>query len=138
MEYNEAEQVYEGTLILSAHDLEMWLEQKQIGLISLEEQTDDELLLEAMGYEVFEHFKVSTKTAELSFTIYGYEVLPNGLCQIYFASNKVDSSNELEIRFDLLMDAFPEQQNKITFLQGKESYTATFTSIQKQANIQIK
>jgi hypothetical protein len=138
MEYNATEGVYEGTLIFSAHDFEMWLNQKGIKVVDLEDHIESYSFMEDAGEVVFEDFSVSNNTSFLHLSIIGFEVLNNGLCQIYFASSKSPAFDSLDVKFELLMDVFPDQQNKITFLDGKNSYTATFTQVNKQANIQIQ
>lgn len=136
--YNSKESVYEGTLILSTHDVEEWLQQKEIPLLSLEEHTNDLEMYEYIELELFEGFQIKTNGTSLLFELIGYEVLENGMTQFYFHSQKTEKGTQLDITFDLMMNEFPQQQNKINYIENNQSYTAVFIAEQKQSIISIE
>lgn len=126
MSYNEEEQAYEGTLILSTHDVEEWLIQKEVPISSLEDHIDDYSVYPLMELEIFEGFQITANGINLIFELDGYEILDNGMTQFYFHSKKVEKGNKLDITFDLMMREYPRQQNKINYLEENKSLTAVF------------
>ncbi len=138
LNYNVEEGEYEGTLILSTHDVEDWLKRKEVPIITLEDHIDDYEIHALMELEIFEGFEVKSNDQGLIFQLIGYEILDNGMTQFYFHSNKTDKGNELDITFDLMMDEFPQQQNKINYIENNRSLTAVFLKEHRQTSISLK
>ena len=75
----------------------------------------------------------------LDFEIDGIEVMNNGITNFYFRSAPVPKElKALKIRFDLMMDSYPKQQNKITLRKEKETYIALFTNNSRVDKITVK
>jgi hypothetical protein len=71
------------------------------------------------------HFVVEAKE-KIKFNLVGSEVFLNGRTNFYFESESIEIKRELKITFDLLMDVFKQQQNKITLTYRDKKYTRTF------------
>lgn len=138
LSYNTSAQAYEGTLILSTHDVEDYFQRKGIAIRALENHTEDFDLQELIALELFEGFAIQTENGTLDFELMGYEVLENGMTQFYFRSQSITKSKELDITFDLMMDLFPKQQNKINYISEDESASAVFLVNNKQSRISLK
>ncbi|MBU2018260.1 MAG: hypothetical protein KJ941_01330 [Bacteroidetes bacterium] len=131
MSYNQDNQNYEVTLVLSTHDVEEYFQSKSLNIKELEDHIGDANKLAEMSKVLLSGFKVKAGTQTLQLSSIGYEVLPNGLTHFYFNSQKIPSSQNFDIEFDLMMEFLPEQQNKLTFLQDERSITTVFTQSNK-------
>lgn len=60
------------------------------------------------------------------FTLIGYEVNTKGMVQFYLVSQVMKLTDSYTTSFDLLMDQFPDQQNKLIFNAGEKEQTAVF------------
>jgi|TARA_R110000737_G_scaffold223373_2_gene238379 hypothetical protein len=138
LSYNSTDQVIEGTLMLSTHDLEEWFQIKKLPVKELEDHVSDEKLIQQMASTLFSEFKIKNNGTSLKLQLIGYEVLPNGMTNFYFHSNKTEKPQKLDFTFDLMMNELPKQQNKITYLDKQKSYTAVFVSTKKQSSIIIE
>jgi hypothetical protein len=61
----------------------------------------------------------------------------NGLTDFFFQSEVIEISNEMTVRFDLLMNQYKEQQNKLTFIYNLKKHTYPFTQINKEQIIHL-
>jgi hypothetical protein len=136
MSYNSTDQVLEGTVMLSTHDVEEWFQEKKLPIKEMEDHVTDAALIQQMAKALFNEFKVKSGGKEVIFQMIGYEVLPNGMTNFYFHSNKIAKPNKfIDITFDLMMNELPAQQNKVTYLDNEKSYTAVFTQAKSQSSI---
>ncbi len=136
--YNTDESVYEGTLILSTHDLEEWFVSNNLKIGELEDYTKDEDMQQAMSELLFEGFQVTTEFGSLEFQIVGYEVLETGMTNFYFKSKKSEAGTSLDVTFDLMMREYPKQQNKLNYIEGIKSVNAVFLANKKTSTISLK
>lgn len=136
LSYNNESKAYEGTLMLSAHDIQEYLEYKDIVTEDIEGFTNDQELIEMIGLTLFSGFQLQSEGNAIDLKLIGFEILKNGMAQFYFTSNTVKKATELNITFDLLMDIYPKQQNKVTFKNGFTSQTAVF--LQNKTNASLK
>lgn len=127
VEYNESTRKLEITLELSAHDVEFDLKKAGIPLEShIEDQLQNTVFKQQLGEHLKKGFSISSDDSPVSLNLLGFDVMPNGLLYAYFESAPVELSKTLLFRFDLLMESFPNQQNKITFIRNKQKQTAVF------------
>jgi hypothetical protein len=126
MQYNATNQTLEATLVLSAHDLEDVLKSKKIIARELEFLEKDSLIIANLEIFVNSEFIVSTGSTRARFSLLGFEVLKNGLVQIYLLSDPLILGKSIDVSFSILMNEFPEQQNKLTFINNKQKRTAVF------------
>lgn len=138
LEYNQEEQIIEGTLILSTHDLEEWFQFKKKAIKELENYVSDERIKLQMANLLFKEFSLNNNESIMKLSLIGYEVLPNGMTNFYFHSNKTERPEKLEIIFGTMMKEYPSQQNKVTYFENEKNYTALFTTNKKQSLIIIE
>lgn len=136
MEYNVVSQRIEMTLTLTTHDFERALEKDGIKIDNLASLNEDEI--QTVQEYINAHYVVNTGSSKSSLEFVGNEVSLNGTSNWYFESTPLAFEKEIEIRYDLLMDAYPEQQNKVTLYYKGETFTATFTPIEKTKQIYIE
>ena len=116
VEYDELNGKIEATITLTTHDFEKSLREKG-NPIFLSKAIDDSVQFNLVKQHLLKGFSVSLDSQEVSFQLDGIEVMLNGATNFYISSTvPTSSSKDLEIYFGLLMDTFPEQQNKATLL----------------------
>ncbi len=126
VEYNDVTQKFETTLIVSTHDLEMILEKKEISSVKIDQISEGSQDYANLASYLTSHFIIKTGSERCSFNLIGMETLLNGTTNFYFESLPVELSGELSFRFDLFMDFYKQQQNKITFHYRDNTYTFPF------------
>ncbi|MCR9173974.1 MAG: hypothetical protein NXI10_15830 [bacterium] len=136
MEYNAISQRIEMTLTLTTHDFERALEEKGNAIDNIASLGDEEIA--RIEKYVNSHFYVTSGEEKSRLKFIGNEVSLSGTSNWYFESEPIDFQDEITIRYDLLMDVFPEQQNKVTLYHKGETFTATFTPIDKTKQIYIE
>jgi hypothetical protein len=149
MSYSTEESQYQGTLIVSTHDVEDWFRERGLDLNELEDHVYNEEMWSKMGELLFDGFRAEGNypltevgpnegSESLKFIIDGYEVLKNGMTNFYFHSRECEMHTSLDVYFGLMMEVFDQQQNKITFYDGAETFTRVFTQMQKRNKIELK
>lgn len=138
MEYNSDSKKLELTLIVSTHDVEHWLQNKGVKVKELEDHTKDNVLQKEFETKLLSGYAVIYENANVSLKLIGYEVLDNGLTHFYFTSDSFDLKNQFTVKFDLLMDDFPEQQNKLTFIYKGKKQTVPFLQTTREQTIKLE
>lgn len=136
LSYNQDDGVYEGTLTVSTHDFNDWLEMREIDLTENDDPTKP-TYFQQLSREIFTGFLVSANGNSIAFEIVAMEDLNTGLTNYYFRSMKAEKSNSLDVTFDLMMNLFPQQQNKITYRDELKSSTAIFLSNKTHSSISL-
>jgi hypothetical protein len=132
VEYFENSAKIEATLTVSAHDLESYMQKEKIIENSLENAFLDERELTSIEQVINSNFLFYEKNADKqsawvsSFKIDGYHILLNGNIEIYLSCDLEKPLPMLSVKFNLLMDYFTEQQNKITFINKEKKSTLNF------------
>lgn len=139
MSYDETNKTLETTIILSEHDFENILLKAQKINKSLEYLEKDSLAIRIVEQEILKNFSVSNAKDSIPFHFesIGFEVMPNGLIQIYLFAENIEAFSALQITFACLMEQFPAQQNKMTFIKKEKKYTAVFLQQRPTAILKI-
>lgn len=138
VEYNSGKEVLEITLESAAHDVVRFLQSEEIAISDLTKHYNDSAMNVAIETSINQHLSFSTANQSVFLHLDGYEVLPNGLVLFYLSSGKIQLQKELTCRFDWLMSAFSEQQNKLTLTVHKQKYTAVFLNRQPVVTLNIQ
>jgi hypothetical protein len=137
LEYKEMEGRLEATISVTSHDLEQYLQKKKLIKCELTAALKDSVTFLLISNELNNHFFVDldpygqNSTMDgvefIRFTLDGYEDEYTGTIRFYLHANvNHPISATFGITFNLLMDAFKEQQNKLTFLFREEKSTFVF------------
>ena len=136
MEYNDDCSCLEISIKVSSHDLNSIAENKIEDFQSLESALNDKkqiadivenILLQ--GFEISQHEKFTQLFYE------GYELNNDGNCYFFFRSEEIDNES-INVRFDLFMSTYTEQQNKLIYRNGRESNeTYSFFIFNRQTDI---
>lgn len=138
LEYNEMNKSLEATIIASAHDLESVLKENDVISKSLDSAKKNKKEYYAINDFLNKNFCVHTADSisllaldsalppQLEFVMDGFEVLLNGDVQFYLSATIAKPTKQFYVKFDFLMDKFPEQQNKLTFRYRDKKFTYNF------------
>jgi hypothetical protein len=123
VEYDEYNARVEATVVMTAHDFESYLKKEKIITKELSFYKNDSVVMKRVENEISKHFSIQS-TSVGTFTLEGFEIALTGMIQVYLTAPILSTPTGLEIQFDLLMDEFKEQQNKLTFIyrDQKTSY----------------
>jgi len=137
MEYNDITRKFEITISLTTHDLEKLYEKKggeTIDLTTYEvNSSTTRLIIEYFS----KHFQLITEKEPCTLNLLGFESNLNGVTNFYFESDPVDITPTLEIKNDILMDEYLQQQNKITLYYQSKSYTTDFLSNERKTTLSL-
>jgi hypothetical protein len=137
LEYKELNGRLEATISATAHDLEHYLQQKQVITGNLVSALKDSAKLLLISNELNNHFFVDldpfgqNSTMDgvefIRFSLDGFEEERTGTIRFFMhAAVNHPISATFGITFNLLMDAHAEQQNKLTFLFREKKSTFVF------------
>ena len=138
VEYNEMNKSLEATIIASAHDVESVLRENDLISKSLDDAKKNKKEYYAINDFLNKNFSVHTADSlslitldsaippQIEFVMDGFEVLLNGDVQFYLSAKIQNPINQFYVKFDLLMEKFPDQQNKLTFRFRDKKFTNNF------------
>lgn len=135
MEYNDITRKFEITISVTTHDLEKVYEKNNDVKLNLQEYESNSKTSELMIAYFKRHFELKTENSTCKLNLVGYESSLNGITNFYFESDEIDITPTLLLKNDILMDEFPNQQNKITLYHQSKSYTYDFLSHERTKTI---
>ncbi len=136
---NTFSQRMEGTIMCTEHDLELGLKDEGVMVKELSISLEDSTIYAFLENYINNHFQIKTNNFKSNFRLVGYESFLNGQIYLYIESNPLpDEYESLDVRFDLLMDIFNDQQNKLTIYHEGTSTTTPFIRGDASQIIEIK
>jgi len=148
IEYNEMTQKFEGSIVATTHDLEFALTKSyglQTKLEKIDPKSPETKILESylnktlqLTYTCSMDSNAADANCVSSWTIESFQLMKNGTIELYFSSIAKQVFSGLQVDFSFLMDAFPEQQNKLTFIFRNERQTMNFTKSTPQQSFALK
>jgi hypothetical protein len=148
VEYDEMNSRIEATLTVSTHDFEFYLQQKGIIQGDLNKNKSDSLKIQLIEEEIIKHFNL-TEGINIDYSnknqkpylgqlrLDGFETNLTGTVEFYLSIDVYQPLKSIEITFDLLMDQYPNQQNKLHLLTRNEKRTIDFLSSKKTQLIEL-
>ena len=148
VEYDEMNSRIEATLTVSTHDFEFYLQQKGIIQGDLNKNKSDSLKMQLIEEEIIKHFSLiegintdySNKNQKRTLgklRLDGFETNLKGTVEFYLSIDVYQPLKSIEITFDLLMDQYPNQQNKLYLITRNEKRTIDFLSSKKTQLIEL-
>lgn len=140
IEYNGSSKKLEITLEVTAHDLET--DMKKAGIVidkHIENQGKNPEFKKQLELHLSKGFEIAISDSSIPLKVIGFDVMPTGQLYVYLESDPVVPKTSIDFKFDLLMDTFPNQQNKITFtfFQDKSKQTAVFLPTKRTESINL-
>lgn len=127
VDYNSTNKTLEISIEMSGHDIENALSKAGYQFKKhIENETQNTEFKKFFEEYLLKHFVIFNNNKIATLKSIGYEVLPNDLLYVYFVSEEVDISSEFSFQFDLLMNEFPAQQNKLTFNRNNVKHSLVF------------
>jgi len=148
VEYDEMNSRIEATLTVSTHDFEFYLQQKGIIQGDLNKNKSDSLKMQLIEEEIIKHFILiegintdySNKNQKRTLgqlRLDGFETNLTGTAEFYLSIDVYQPLKSIKITFDLLMDQYPNQQNKLYLITRNEKRTIDFLSSKKTQLIEL-
>lgn len=144
VEYDDLSGKIETTISMTTHDLEYYLQKKKIITKNLSTSLEDSILRIAISKEIIEHFNMSTGNnrddyvdinARTNFE--GFELFLNGKVEFYYSASLEHPLKSIQITFDLFMDEYPEQQNKLHLIYRNQKKDYVFLPSKKTQLIEF-
>lgn len=138
MEYNEMESRFELTITATTHDVERSMSEKGLLVSGKPLNNKDTFLLQVLEKDLNHHFELTLKGVEqrLNFKLEGFETELTGITRFYLSCpSPLSSIVSMNVFFDFLMDTFPDQQNKLTFIYRGNKQTVAFLPSNKTQTI---
>lgn len=138
IEYNEFCNCFEGFISLSSHDFEELLNEEKNTKTSISKAMNDSLLKKEINEILNSGLSFSAGRQEIRIQLEGYESEMNGLTRFYFKTKPFKNSEEIIVEYDLFMEKYKEQQNKLTIIQRDKKVTIDFLIQEKTKLITIE
>ena len=138
MEYNNECSRLEISIKVSSHDLNSIAESQIENFQSLESAlTDKKQSTDIVANILLQGFQISQQQRFTQLFYEGFELNNDGNCYFFFRSEEIDNES-INVRFDLFMNTYTEQQNKLIYRDSKESKeTYSFFLFKRQTDIQL-
>jgi hypothetical protein len=145
VEYNEVNGRFEVSITATTHDLDKQLRAVDAQFKGLQQASGDSLSYALVESELNKHFSFSflqensimDGTNAFYFQLDGIETQLNGTVVLYLSAASRTVNDKMEVTFDLLMEQFPEQQNKLTFIYRGKKSTLVFLPNQRTQLIEL-
>ena len=136
MQYNQQTSCLEISICVSTHDLDFYFRQK-IQDISLEKAMKNDTLLKKINLLITNGFAIRQGGIKNQLTIEAYENTLDGYTFFYIKSEPIRLNEPTSVTYDLFMDLFTEQQQKLTVLGSNHSNTYPFMLFQREQTINL-
>ncbi|WP_159038585.1 DUF6702 family protein [Brumimicrobium mesophilum] len=137
MQYNEKTEKFEISLEVTGHDLEDYIKNKGILIPRLEDCVGKPLYLNMIEQEISSGFQVIIKERTLQLDLVGMKINDNDQVVLFLVSNKVEKPLTIDVKYNLLMDFYPLQQNKLTIFKPKGKQFVTFLNTRFKRTIEL-
>lgn len=138
LELNPFTSRLEGTVMLTKHDFEQALNSTGITVNDLSVELRDSTLQTVVEHYLNQHLTFNAENYSSDFELEGFESFLNGQLYLYLSSVAPVNPGQFSVRFDLLMETFPDQQNKITLYYKEGSYTEAFIKSEETQEINLE
>lgn len=123
---SEERKSIEISIEITAHDIVYLFENEKIGLLKPLFKDDKEYFNDSILKKyIDQHFMISHKENKVDLTFLGNEISLDGVLMVYMESKMKKPLKSIEIKNDLLISSFPNQQN-IVNLKGSINSSYTF------------
>jgi hypothetical protein len=138
VEYNDFCGCFETSLTVTTHDIEQVLRKKNLLNKNLETSLTDNILKQGIEELINEGLQISTGGKKVALHLEGNDIGINGLTTFYLSSKPIILFDEIIFEYNLLMNEFPEEQNKLTFIFRGEKTTMNFITNQFTHSIKLE
>jgi hypothetical protein len=140
MELNEVSSRFEITLTATTHDVERALIQDGLNRGDVKWNSSDTVFTRLLENKINRHFSISVdgKDQKSRLILEGVENELTGTTRFYLSCPlPIVGFASFTVLFDFLMDTFPEQQNKLTFIYREQKQTVSFLPSHKTNTLRL-
>lgn len=125
IQYSTKQKRFEVSITCTGHDLENYIESKDIEIPKFEECIESPVHQKKIEKIIQDGFKVYVDDKSILLELVGMEVNTKDQAVFYLTSREMIKPANFEVEYNLLMDYYPIQQNKLTVFspEGKEYLT---------------
>lgn len=133
IEINEMNNRLEATFVVTTHDLEKVLRDNYAYDVKISGNENNLALIDSIRKVINKGFSLNGKVFQSNLKIDGIEVQLNGITNIFCSQEVLKIDSDMNVKFDLMMDTFESQQNKITLMyRGKKSSLVFIPTMKSQ------
>ncbi len=127
IQYNQTSKKLEISIEATAHDVEYALKTQGITFKKhLENETKNNTFKKVFERYLQAEFQLYLTEKQIALQLIGFEIMPDGQLFAYLESESFDLKGEFSMDFHLLMNEFPQQQNKVIFTAFGKTMHAVF------------
>lgn len=125
VQFNHEKKRLEISIRVTGHDFEEYMKHVGKETLRMEECINNPIEMQKIKSVLFSEFKITTNGAPLALEIVGMEINNKDEAIFYVTSKENIELTTVTFTFDLLMNYFKEQQNKLTIFtkEGKDYLT---------------
>lgn len=137
VEYNTSTNRFEGTIIFTTHDLEKAIQKEHAEFPIMDTMKVDSKEFAFLKEKILEGFSIVVDGKKLELILVGIENFLTGTSNIYFESETTPVDKDITFEFDLLMDEYEGQQNKISFKKDEFKSTLYFINSESKQTLKL-
>lgn len=133
IEYDEMNGRIEASVSMTTHDFERLLQKQGIIQKDLNSCKNDTIKMQQIKDVIAAHFFIkvaysleNSQKENINWKLEGFETQLTGIVHFYLSADLQSPLETIEATFDLMMDNYPEQQNKLTFIYRNRKNTYIF------------
>lgn len=125
IQYDEKQNRFEVSITCTGHDLENYIKHNGIEIPKFEECIDSPLHKKKIEKVIQEGFKIYVNEEPILLELIGMDINTKDQAVFYMTSRKLEKPAKFDVDYELLMNYYPAQQNKLTVFtaEGKEYLT---------------
>lgn len=137
VEYNTSTNRFEGTIIFTTHDLEKAIQKEHAEFPIMDTMKVDSKEFALVKEKILKGFSIVVDGKKLKLNLVGIENFLTGTSNIYFESEATPVDKDITFEFDLLMDEYEGQQNKISFKIDEFKSTLYFINSESKQTLKL-
>ncbi len=122
---------------VSTHDLDYYYQKKTGESKSIEKAFEMDSCTRKIMQFIQDGITISQMSVPVALNLEGRTTTKDGFTYFYFKSDKIDPKIALTVKYDLFMDIFTEQQNKINFIVNHQTKSYEFLLFHREHQINI-
>ncbi len=137
IEYDAEQSCLLMSIKVSTHDLDYYYQKKTGESKSIEKAFEIDSCTRKIMKFIQEGLTINQISVPIALTLEGRTTSKDGFTYFYFKSDKIDPKIALTVKYDLFMDIFTEQQNKINFIVNHQTKSYEFLLFHREHQINI-
>ncbi len=126
MQFNKEKSRFEISIRATGHDVEEYMEKIGHTIPKLEDCINKPAEMQKLEKLITTHFIIEKEGNSIILELVGMEVNTKDEVIFYLVSRKMEQPEKVDITFDLLMNYFEDQQNKLTVFTEKGKVYLSF------------